>query len=1168
MWHTREVSKILFEILNKYGIDVFDSRKKCVALCGDLMSKLPKEQNILQMLFQAGLGETFNSVPFSSVQELNMGFVNIEKFLDAKAIDANVKTDILDTIQEAFVDRSAEIQLFVPQIVHNYNDCHFKMTIPNVTFHLDDVSFSFDFMSKSNGEDIATVLEKCIITDRVGCIYESDKDYSIFDCGKKKSNGFVSVPFDGKKIFLAGAIVEFVFLCTNNRKIKTVYISDSTNKLRLKEIVIIEETKYQLEKANAIIKSFSVESSNNTKNGNDDAFLEPIVFNSPEIDELSSALGKEIFFLKQGKGKAYKVVNGQRINVVNGIYTYSFEMETELYLPDDAPVIIDTSSGYHAEGTVLVCDDFSILLLLNKDLGDKVLSAHLMVEPWKLLEGLQKKMNNLDENKNFLAIKLIEEGPAKSTLEDINSIPKGQDKVIEKLEDEDIVTVWGPPGTGKTYTMAKIANDYLKNGKSVLIVSHSNVSVDGVVKKVVDLLEPNMEQHLKKGNILRFGYVRDEELSKHPYATSFNYALSNNPTLNNELNILSKKREELKAKKMTKSAVYDDVEKKIKHIRSQIQKEERQFVSKAKIIGTTISRATIDPMFDERQFDLVMFDEVSMAYISQVIVAASLSRDKFMCVGDFRQLPPIAQSPNVKKILETDIFSFLKIADDKGNIHMHPWLVMLNEQRRMHPDISAFPNKYVYKNLLKNHPSVIENRNDIVDSEPLSGDAVNLIDLYGTYCAASKNNDNSRFNIVSAIVSFATALEAQNNGIDSVGIITPYAAQTRLIRAMLKDYFGYAKANISCATVHQFQGSESDALIFDAVESYPTNKAGYLMSKEMAKVIRLINVAITRAKGKLITVGNARFWEDNFKEKNHIFYKLLKYTKESHNVISNEEHNIKQYIEVVNPQKLIDIHTDDDSAIRLFESDILKAKSKVVVSIPDSELKDTSDKIFEIINNAHSRGIDILMKSNEYKNLPDKWKVFCKGTENATFPLIVIDDEIVWYGLPQSKLKFTVNKTTTSTKTYTTVVPLMIRIKGKNTVEMLKSLTDIDYIQVGLIKKLLTGTGAPVVKKTPIGVTLVKSKSLSDFIEEKMYCSKCQNHMYLAKNKKGTSYLRCSNKSCDNMEWLTKETINWHLTSNNVSCPHGDNGTLYAGLGKFGPYIRCSCGHYIKPEEI
>lgn len=47
----------------------------------------------------------------------------------------------------------------------------------------------------------------------------------------------------------------------------------------------------------------------------------------------------------------------------------------------------------------------------------------------------------------------------------------------------------------------------------------------------------------------------------------------------------------------------------------------------ALVIGTTISRATVDPMFDERQFDLVMFDEVSMAYVPQVIAAAALARE-------------------------------------------------------------------------------------------------------------------------------------------------------------------------------------------------------------------------------------------------------------------------------------------------------------------------------------------------------------------------------------------------------------------------------------------------------------------------------------------------------------------------------------------------------------
>ena len=103
----------------------------------------------------------------------------------------------------------------------------------------------------------------------------------------------------------------------------------------------------------------------------------------------------------------------------------------------------------------------------------------------------------------------------------------------------------------------------------------------------------------------------------------------------------------------------------------------------------------MDPIFDSKQFDLVMFDEVSMAYVPQVIAAAALSKGKFLCVGDFRQMAPISQCPD-SQLLKKDIFSYLKIIDGTGHMYWHPWLVMLNEQRRMHPDIAGFSNKYIY----------------------------------------------------------------------------------------------------------------------------------------------------------------------------------------------------------------------------------------------------------------------------------------------------------------------------------------------------------------------------------------------------------------------------------------------------------------------------------------
>lgn len=67
-----------------------------------------------------------------------------------------------------------------------------------------------------------------------------------------------------------------------------------------------------------------------------------------------------------------------------------------------------------------------------------------------------------------------------------------------------------------------------------------------------------------------------------------------------------------------------------------------------------------------------------------------------MCVGDFKQLAPISQN-QAARILQVDIFSYLRIVDEKGNMFWHPWLVMLNEQRRMAPAISEFPSKFIYK---------------------------------------------------------------------------------------------------------------------------------------------------------------------------------------------------------------------------------------------------------------------------------------------------------------------------------------------------------------------------------------------------------------------------------------------------------------------------------------
>ena len=79
MWHTTEIVKIFEQITDQYGYEIYENRKLCVALCNDLLAAYTAEKNILQMLFQAGLGEAMKGVPYKSDEELNRGLTTIDK---------------------------------------------------------------------------------------------------------------------------------------------------------------------------------------------------------------------------------------------------------------------------------------------------------------------------------------------------------------------------------------------------------------------------------------------------------------------------------------------------------------------------------------------------------------------------------------------------------------------------------------------------------------------------------------------------------------------------------------------------------------------------------------------------------------------------------------------------------------------------------------------------------------------------------------------------------------------------------------------------------------------------------------------------------------------------------------------------------------------------------
>ena len=122
-----------------------------------------------------------------------------------------------------------------------------------------------------------------------------------------------------------------------------------------------------------------------------------------------------------------------------------------------------------------------------------------------------------------------------------------------------------------------------------------------------------------------------------------------------------------------------------------------------------------------------------------------------------------------------------------------------------------------------------------------------------------------------------------------------------------------------------------------------------------------------------------------------------------------------------------------------FKKDVENAHEKIVVSIPDGHLKEGAKDVLELLAKAKKDGIHLYVKSNDYTGLPKEWQAYCWGSDDAIFPLIMIDDRVIWYGLPDAAGVFH-----DGNDAYGTGLPMVYRITGEHTIEMIKSLSGLE----------------------------------------------------------------------------------------------------------------------------
>ena len=306
---------------------------------------------------------------------------------------------------------------------------------------------------------------------------------------------------------------------------------------------------------------------------------------------------------------------------------------------------------------------------------------------------------------------------------------------------------------------------------------------------------------------------------------------------------------------------------------------ERTLVKQSRLIATTLTRTNTSLLIAAERFEAVIVDEASMGLPPAVFAALCLATKTVIIVGDFLQLPPIttAKTEHTKAWLARDIYQIARIASGED-----PRVVSLTTQYRLHPDIARVAARlYARAGLTYQSAANLEAaRRQLTAYAPAPGHSLIVLDTAGAHPVTKRDRNGSPYNLYHAVLAARLAMQTLSTPGDppSVSIIAPYRAQMHVIERLLRlEELG---DHVRVGTVHRFQGRQSDVVIFDTVTT--SNIARTMLGWVHADAAphKLINVALTRAKGKMILIGHTGAIEELERSPEPILWDCLQVARE------------------------------------------------------------------------------------------------------------------------------------------------------------------------------------------------------------------------------------------------------------------------------------------------
>lgn len=564
-----------------------------------------------------------------------------------------------------------------------------------------------------------------------------------------------------------------------------------------------------------------------------------------------------------------------------------------------------------------------VILRTDREIDLRSGSFTLIIYPWFLYERLQQALENLEQSRDLFvthALMLFGKHPPHKQPSPLlcahQHLNASQQHAVQLCSDSNLAFVWGPPGTGKTTTLAHIVTELLAQGHRILITSTTNAAVDQALAKLADLEKARM--YFEHGQILRIGQFGAETLgaslpeimrrmnvatrsrldalkarireaqqaieqygrileqleARHRNQQTDLFRTTTAPTVvlrdlrpvfgeqwsARILPLMPEQQEAIVIRRQKRLfRLLELCRTEMKACHEELRRKASAVVQQSCVILSTMTNVYMSALLQEERFDVVIVEEAGMAILPTIFYCAALARKKVIIVGDPQQLPPIVQSDAdyVYRAMGRNIFDVASANSE----HIDDTIVMLDTQYRMHPAIGNLVGALFYEGKLRNGDNTLE-RSAIADKAPFPGKPLITIDTRGQTLCATHKGSYSRFNEQTARKCVEFAVEAVQAGIESVAVITPYVAQSRFIRQLLSEHPEMFD-RVECQTIHRFQGSERDMVILDTVDTAPLSPGKLLAGQSPRSASQnLINVSISRAKGKLIIISDVAYFRE------------------------------------------------------------------------------------------------------------------------------------------------------------------------------------------------------------------------------------------------------------------------------------------------------------------